>query len=108
MDLGALMRTLPKELLYMVTNYDPPAIFLVHGGNLEGHDWMYLAKANFGLDYPRGRCTNQEMMSLYWEMCDEGNQDLACGKDHTMVLSADEKGKGKGKGKLMSCGDYQA
>ncbi|AYV82779.1 MAG: chromosome condensation regulator [Hyperionvirus sp.] len=91
-----LIKNLPIDLLYIITNYDPKILFrILPKSELIKYDWFKLIKINFSLIYQRDACTNEEIMQVYLDNCTKKSK-IVCGEYYTIIRLAD--------GTLMSCG----
>ncbi|AYV82695.1 MAG: hypothetical protein Hyperionvirus2_63 [Hyperionvirus sp.] len=80
MDLISLVKNLPIDLVYIVTNYDPLVLFCILGeGELINYDWFRLIKMNFSLCYSREFIMNRDMMRVYLDYCDSAKSKVTCG-----------------------------
>ena len=76
---------LPKDLFYLISNYDPRIILLLPNSELIKIDWFRLIEMNFYLKYSKDECR---------KMYEYGNSETMCfrPKNH------------KGKHHAHSCG----
>ncbi|AYV82719.1 MAG: chromosome condensation regulator [Hyperionvirus sp.] len=89
MDLE-LFNGLPIELRYVITNYDPAALFqILSKAELIKCDWFRLVKMNFSLDYERDKCAREEIMEVYVDNCYEEKSEIAYGKHHIIIRLKD-------------------
>ncbi|AYV82694.1 MAG: chromosome condensation regulator [Hyperionvirus sp.] len=92
-----LVKPLPIDLQYIVTNYDPGVLFrILCKSELVKYDWFKLIWMNFGIRYDRDLCTNEEIMRVYYDYCFREKAKIACGEYSTIVRLDD--------GRLMTCG----
>ncbi|AYV82699.1 MAG: chromosome condensation regulator [Hyperionvirus sp.] len=90
MDINSLVKALPIDLVFIVTNYDPGVLFRVLGeSELVKFDWFKLIRMNFSMIYGRDSCTNEEMMGVYLDNCDNARGKIACGAFITFVMLRD-------------------
>ncbi|AYV82747.1 MAG: chromosome condensation regulator [Hyperionvirus sp.] len=91
MKLKSLIKALPKELQYMVTNYDPTVLFcILSKSELTEYDWFKLIRMNFSLCYQRDECTNEEIMEVYLNECYNGNKSMIFQGEYYTIVRLNE------------------
>ncbi|AYV78080.1 MAG: hypothetical protein Edafosvirus4_64 [Edafosvirus sp.] len=102
MDDDKLLFTIPKDLLMIITSYNPVLIFNLPESFYTKYDWYALIKNNFSLIYSKRDTTNNDMMKTYIWNCikDDLNCEISAGPSNIFIK--------KNTGLLMSCGrnDY--
>ncbi|AYV82760.1 MAG: regulator of chromosome condensation epeat family protein [Hyperionvirus sp.] len=96
MDLISLVRGLPIDIQYIVTNYNHMTLFILGRSELEKYDWFKLAKMNLGLVYSRDLCSNGEIMNAYLDFCKGRKSNFVKSRYSEFSLSSDGTLMGRG------------
>ncbi|AYV82990.1 MAG: chromosome condensation regulator [Hyperionvirus sp.] len=95
MDSISLIIALPKDLLYLVSNYDPSIFSIFPESEMIKHDWFQLMKKNFSREYSKTESSNHSLMKIYFEFCLKKSKTLFT-TYYAIIRLTD--------GTLMSCG----
>lgn len=81
----AVLKESPKEIIILISSYEPKAIFL-HKDHVT-FDWHWLIKKNFNLEYDP-KIPDRYMINIYMEKCGK-TQSLFTGGTQTIIKSSD-------------------
>ncbi|AYV84678.1 MAG: chromosome condensation regulator [Hyperionvirus sp.] len=87
MDL-IFLQTLPLDLLYIVANYNPAALFIYSKEELLRFNWTRLLRFNFHQDYKNSFLTNEELLRIYTYNF-LGINKIICGSKECFIINDD-------------------
>ncbi|AYV82630.1 MAG: chromosome condensation regulator [Hyperionvirus sp.] len=86
MDDLIFLQSLPLDLLYIVTNYDPAVLFIYPKKELIEFNWTRLLKFNFHKDYKDSSISSDQLMRIYihnyW-----GINKIICGREEAFIIN---------------------
>jgi alpha-tubulin suppressor-like RCC1 family protein len=98
-DMIWLLGELPSTLYPIISAYNPFSLFILSREIILNYNWRQLIKVNFGLDY-EDHCTNNEMLSIYHNLCYAKPRKISCDGLHTIFK--------KNNGTLIQCGLFSS